>query len=40
MTGRLILIVAISVAAVIGMVIMGRAMDGKDGKAAEPEKEG
>lgn len=30
MTGRLILIVAISVAAVIGMVIMGRAMDGKE----------
>ena len=37
MTGRLILIVAISVAAVIGMVIMGRAMDGKD--AASEKKD-
>ena len=30
MTGRLILIVAISVVAVIGMVFMGHAMDGKE----------
>ena len=35
MTGRLILIVAISVAAVIGMVIMGRAMDGKEKDEAQ-----
>ena len=38
MTGRLILIVAISVAAVIGMVIMGRAMDGKDKTDGEPKQ--
>ena len=35
MTGRLIAIVALSIAAVIGMVIMGKLADGKD---ATPEK--
>ncbi len=35
MTGRLIAIVALAIAAVIGMVIMGKLADGKD---AAPEK--
>ncbi len=35
MTGRLIAIFAVAIAAVIGMVIMGRLADGKD---AAPEK--
>ena len=37
MTGRLIAIVAVSIAAVIGMVIMGRLADGKD--AASEKKD-
>lgn len=37
MTGRLIAIVAVSIAAVIGMVIMGKLADGKD--AASEKKD-
>ena len=38
MTTRLIVILAASVLAVVGMVVMGRAMDGKDNPDGEPKQ--
>ena len=38
MTTRLIVILAASILAVVGMVFMGRAMDGKEKSEGEPKQ--